>query len=92
MEGLSGMTNLGAMSDLEWERELYRRAFAAGADKAHSWSFEFEDGEDGCMPPGWYAIGLDAVGLPITWPVRHEYGPYKTEAEARQVEERANKR
>ena len=35
------------------------------------------------MPAGWYAIGLDARGLPINWPVRQEYGPFATEEAAR---------
>lgn len=36
------------------------------------------------MPAGWYAQGLGQDNLPIVWPIRHEYGPFKTREEARQ--------
>jgi len=69
-------------SDQEWQRRLATAALAAGKDIPQSWRFEYDDGADGCMPSGWYAIGLDATGGAITWPIRHEYGPYRTKAEA----------
>lgn len=40
---------------------------------------EFDDGEDGCMPAGWYITGTER-GFPVAG---QEYGPYKTEQAAR---------
>ena len=37
------------------------------------------------MPAGWYATGLKENGFStIDWPIRHEYGPFDTEEEARE--------
>ena len=76
------MTTNGAVSQQDWLKELINKAFIDGKHIAESWSIEHDDGEDGCMPDGWYLIGLDSCGLPITWPVRHEYGPYRTRQQA----------
>lgn len=65
-----------------WERGLADEAYARGDHVPRSWEIVFDDGVDGCMPTGWYAIGLDKNGLPITWPQRHEYGDFPTRAEA----------
>ena len=46
------------------------------------WEIEFESGDDGCMPQGWYLMGIDRIGNYITYPIRHEYGPYETKASA----------
>lgn len=66
----------------EWEQELAQAAFARKAHVPHSWDTVYDSGNDGCMPAGWYLLGLDAAGQPITFPVRHEYGPYSTQDEA----------
>lgn len=34
------------------------------------------------MPKGWYLIGCGKNGFPIDHPIRHEYGPFDTKAEA----------
>jgi len=65
----------------DWQDRLAREAFASGSDVPKSWKTEYDDGADGCMPAGWYLLGLDADNLPITWPTRHEYGPFKSEEE-----------
>ena len=65
-----------------WEEELKARAYAGDKHIVSSWTFEYDTGEDGCMPAGWYAIGCDQYGAAITFPVRHEYGPFPTLAEA----------
>ena len=69
-------------SDEAWDKRLKDEAYAKGAHIPHSWTTEYDDGSDGCMPEGWYLIGLDSNGLPITWPQRHEYGPFKSSEEA----------
>ena len=66
----------------EFSRRLARGAFARGDHRVSSWRIEYEDGEDGCMPSGWYLLGLDRHGGYNTFPVRHEYGPYETTAGA----------
>ena len=71
-----------AESHSEWHARLAREAAAAGRDIPASWITEYEDGADGCMPSGWYLTGLDNNGMRITWPFRHEYGPFVTEGEA----------
>lgn len=50
------------------------------------WNIVFDDGADGCMPAGYYAIGLNYLGLQIRgWlQPRHEYGPFATADEAAQ--------
>ena len=77
------MSALITESMRDWERRLAREAFERGDHIAASWSTVFDDGDDGCMPAGWYLIGLDRHGIPIDFPVRHEYGEFATEAEAR---------
>jgi len=69
-----------------WE-PIAAKAIADGECTPHSWSIEYENDGDGCMPLGWYAIALDANGFAITWPIRHEYGPFKSESEARKYAE-----
>ena len=69
-------------SDEAWQQRLKDEAFAKGTHIPHSWSTEYDDGADGCMPTGWYLTGLDTNGLPIVFPVRHEYGPFKSNEEA----------
>lgn len=70
------------MTTNQWEESLADTAIVEGRHIVASWDVSFEDGEDGCLPAGWYAVGLDARGLAIVWPVRHEYGPFDTETEA----------
>lgn len=72
------------MSDREFELALVAACVAKGDHIPKSWTFPFDDGADGCMPQGWYAIGCDENGLAIVWPTRMEFGPFNTEAEARQ--------
>jgi hypothetical protein len=67
----------------DWERRLASEAFAKGAHIPHGWNVDNDDGGDGCMPAGWYLIGLCRNGVPIHFPVRHEYGPFDSENEAR---------
>ena len=69
-------------TDLQWEQRLASEAFASGRHVPASFATSYDDGVDGCMPSGWYLQGLDANGLTIDFPVRHEYGPFKSEAEA----------
>ena len=69
-------------SEEGWIQRLKDEAFAKGAHIPHSWSTGYDDGADGCMPEGWYLTGLDTNGLPIDFPVRHEYGPFKSNEEA----------
>ncbi len=69
-------------TDLQWERRLAREAFAAGKHIPVSYETEYDDGEDGCMPAGWYLTGLDGNGCRIDFPIRHEYGPFESEEEA----------
>lgn len=71
------------MSDAVWWERIAWERYATGDHIPRSWKVEHDDGEDGCMPMGWYAIGLDAKGWPIDWPIRHEYGPFRTERDAR---------
>lgn len=73
---------MDSQTDAKYWEPIAAKAIAEGKDLPHSWDFYFEDGEDGCMPIGWYAIGLDAGGSPIYWPVRHEYGPFADEEDA----------
>ncbi len=63
---------------------MARECIAAGKDIPVSWLFEYDNGSDRCLPAGWYATGLDARGWRMTWPSRHEYGPFDTEAGARE--------
>lgn len=67
----------------DWERRLAGEAFERGDHIPHGWNVEYDSGDDGCMPAGWYLIGNDRNGLPIDFPVRHEYGPFDLEIEAR---------
>ena len=66
----------------QWEERLKSEAYAKGRHIPHSWDISYDSGDDGCMPTGWYLVGLDKVGLPIVWPQRHEYGAYSTKLEA----------
>jgi len=66
----------------EWDVKLKDEAYTKGQHIVHSWEFEYDDGSDGCMPKGWYALGLDRNGAPLQFPVRHEYGPFNSEQEA----------
>lgn len=60
-----------------------RCLWPAPQDIPHRWDISYDDGADGWMPAGWHAQGLKSDGFPIDWPVRHEYGPFLTEDEAR---------
>lgn len=52
---------------------------AAEMEAPASWRYAYEDGADGCMPSGWYAIGYGKNGFPISEPnCRHEYGPFES--------------
>lgn len=69
-------------NDVVWQLQLSKNAFERGDHKVCKWVVEYDDGADGCMPRGWYLIGMRENGMPIYFPVRHEYGPFETEAEA----------
>ncbi len=67
---------------VDWQRRLSLEAFERGDHKPASWSTTYDDGTDGCMPAGWYLEGLNSNGMQITFPVRHEYGPFDTQQQA----------
>jgi len=69
-------------STAQWSARLAREAIAQGRHIPKAWETEFDDGADGCMPTGWYLFGLDEHGCRITFPVRHEYGPFSTQEKA----------
>lgn len=66
----------------DWKKQLADAAYTEGRHIPASWSIEFEDGKDGCMPSGQYLMGLDRLGMYIDFPIRHEYGPFATVEEA----------
>jgi hypothetical protein len=66
------------LSDADWWGDLRETA----ADCPRGWRFVFDGGEDECAPRGWYAEGLNAGGWKITFPARHEYGPFTSKPEA----------
>lgn len=55
------------------------------------WQITHDDGADGCMPTGWYAIGLGANGFMIDRETRHEYGPFASAAAARRHARRVDR-
>lgn len=65
------------MTDREYWQTRAAQAIENGQHLVHEWLVEYDDGEDGCVPAGYYVTGLDKNGCPIDWPVRHEYGPYE---------------
>lgn len=69
--------------DQLWTLRLSKEAFDKGKHIPKQWSTEYDTGGDGCMPQGWYLIGRDTNGFPIDFPIRHEYGPFDTEPEAK---------
>ena len=69
----------------EFTARLAREAFSRGDHIPKAWVIAFDDGADWCLPAGWYILGNDALGFEITFPVRHSYGPYKTEGHAREA-------
>ena len=69
--------------DEVWWGRVAAEAIATGRDVPKSWDISYDSGADGCMPAGWYAIALDDRGMPVDWPVRHEYGPFRTGCSAR---------
>ena len=71
-----------AESDSDWWGRIARESISQGRDRPCSWEIQYDDGEDGCMPSGWYAQALAANGASIDWPIRHEYGPFDSESEA----------
>lgn len=72
-----------AESDATWWGRIADERIQSGDHIPVRWDIGYEDGADGCLPAGWYAQGRDARDLPIVWPIRHEYGPFPTEAEAK---------
>ena len=56
-------------SHRDWESRLSNEAMAAGRHIPHHWEMVYDDGGDGCMPSGWYLMGCDDSGIPITWPI-----------------------
>jgi hypothetical protein len=66
----------------QWTMNLAKEAFEQGKDIPAKWETVYDDGADGCVPVGWYLIGVDKNGFSITFPVRHEYGPFKSKQQA----------
>jgi hypothetical protein len=81
--GSPSCSHFVADSDTVWWGRIADQAIAEGRHIPHHWHVEYDDGADGCVPDGWYAQGRDVSDMPIDWPVRHEYGPFKTESDAR---------
>ena len=69
-------------TDDSWWRWIADLCYARKEHVPRRWEIEYEDGADGCLPAGWYAIGVDYLGLLVDWPMRHEYGPFDLREEA----------
>ena len=72
-------------------RQLAEEAYAENRHIPASWEVSYDDGADGCIPAGWYLQGLAANGFTVDFPIRHEYGPFKSEAAANRYKEKVIK-
>jgi hypothetical protein len=66
----------------QWQANLANEAFERGEHIPHAWQVIFDNGMDGCMPKGFYAIGMKKNGTPCDFPIMHEYGAFDSEKEA----------
>jgi len=67
--------------DAKERYDLAMKSYADGEHIPHEWKADYDEGE-GCWPGGWYLRGYQKHGMPCCFPIRHEYGPFETEAEA----------
>jgi hypothetical protein len=70
------------MTTLEWERSLVKDIEDKGLDIPVRWKLVHDTDDDGCMPVGWYLIGINKNNHPIDYPIRMEFGPFDTTMEA----------
>jgi hypothetical protein len=66
----------------QWQTSLAKEAFKRGEHIPHAWKVIFDDGMDGCMPKGFYAVGMKENGTPCDFPIMHDYGAFDSEKEA----------
>ena len=45
----------------QWQANLEKEAFKRGDHIPHAWQVIFDDGMDGCMPKGFYAMGNGGI-------------------------------
>lgn len=77
-------------SDTIWWGKQARRCIEAGEHIPVAWRIEHDEISDGCMPAGWYAVGVDKNDLPIDWPFTLCYGPFDTKTEAQSAAQHAD--
>jgi len=70
------------LSMQQWQANLAKEAFERGNHIPHTWKVIFDDGMDGCMPKGFYAMGMQENGVLCDFPIMHEYGAFDSEKEA----------
>jgi hypothetical protein len=73
---------LNISDDQKWWGDQARRIIAAGEHIPVAWRIEHDEGSDGCMPAGWYAVGVNWRDMPIDWPYNLCFGPFSTKVEA----------
>ena len=66
----------------KWASNLAKEAIERGDHIPHSWQVIFDDGADGCVPKGFYAMGMKENGTLCDFPIMHEYGAFDSEKEA----------
>jgi len=82
--------NINKLDDQNWWQAQAQRAIAAGEHIAVAWRIEHDEVSDGCMPAGWYAVGVDCRDLPIDWPFSLCFGPFDTKVEAQSAAQHAD--
>ena len=66
----------------QWATDLAREAIVRGDHIPHTWQVVFDDGMDGCVPKGFYAMGMKENGTLCDFPIIHEYGAFDSKKEA----------
>jgi hypothetical protein len=82
--------NINKLDDQQWWETQARRAIAAGEHIPVAWRIEHDEVSDGCMPAGWYAVGVDWRDMPIDWPYTLCFGPFDTKNEAQSAAQYAD--